>query len=203
MLYIYRYSLLSKAFNTWKKITKSKDEALLASSSRGSYYTSSHIHPGVTGLRNLGNTCYINAALQSLGHLHFMRETFRQMGHDSMTNETSSSVLFDRQTTVECFQHISTKPNIIDESGRKRSLSRGTAISDGGGLAGGKGRLTNSIKNDNEDVTSLCEEIHRLMRVMWSGKWSVVTPHTVLTSIWRHIPSFRGYIQHDAQEFLW
>lgn len=41
------------------------------------------------------------------------------------------------------------------------------------------------------------------MRVMWSGKWAVVTPHTVLNSVWRLIPSFHGYTQQDAQEFLW
>ena len=50
---------------------------------------------------------------------------------------------------------------------------------------------------------SLCEELHRLMRVMWSGKWAVVTPHTVLNAIWQLIPSFHGYTQQDAQEFLW
>uniref|UniRef100_A0A1X7UZS1 ubiquitinyl hydrolase 1 n=1 Tax=Amphimedon queenslandica TaxID=400682 RepID=A0A1X7UZS1_AMPQE len=52
-------------------------------------------------------------------------------------------------------------------------------------------------------MVSLTEEIHGLMRVMWSGKWAVVTPHTVLSAIWTHIPSFRGYCQQDAQEFLW
>lgn len=53
------------------------------------------------------------------------------------------------------------------------------------------------------ELGSLCEEIHGLMRVMWSGKWAVVTPHTILTAIWHHIPTFRGYCQQDAQEFLW
>ena len=52
-------------------------------------------------------------------------------------------------------------------------------------------------------MVSLTQEIHGLMRVMWSGKWAVVTPHTVLSAIWTHIPSFRGYCQQDAQEFLW
>ena len=55
----------------------------------------------------------------------------------------------------------------------------------------------------HSELGSLCEEIHGLMRVMWSGKWAVVTPHTVLTAIWHHIPTFRGYCQQDAQEFLW
>jgi ubiquitin carboxyl-terminal hydrolase 44/49 len=40
------------------------------------------------------------------------------------------------------------------------------------------------------------------MRVMWSGKWAVVTPHAVLNAVWRLVPAFRGYSQQDAQEFL-
>ena len=45
--------------------------------------------------------------------------------------------------------------------------------------------------------------MHALMRVMWSGKWALVTPHAVLNAVWRLIPAFHGYTQHDAQEFLW
>jgi len=46
-------------------------------------------------------------------------------------------------------------------------------------------------------------EMHALMRVLWSGKWAVVTPHAVLDAVWTLIPSFHGYTQQDAQEFLW
>lgn len=49
----------------------------------------------------------------------------------------------------------------------------------------------------------LSAEMHALMRVMWSGKWALVTPHAVLNAVWRMIPTFHGYTQHDAQEFLW
>ena len=49
----------------------------------------------------------------------------------------------------------------------------------------------------------LCKDVHALMRVMWSGKWAMVTPHAVLNAVWRLIPSFSGYSQQDAQEFLW
>lgn len=45
--------------------------------------------------------------------------------------------------------------------------------------------------------------MHALMRVMWSGKWAVVTPHAILNAVWELTPCFRGYTQHDAQEFLW
>lgn len=45
--------------------------------------------------------------------------------------------------------------------------------------------------------------MHALMRVMWSGKWAVVTPHALLNAVWELTPCFRGYTQQDAQEFLW
>ena len=32
---------------------------------------------------------------------------------------------------------------------------------------------------------------------------AIVTPLAVLHAVWKLIPSFLGYSQHDAQEFLW
>lgn len=45
-------------------------------------------------------------------------------------------------------------------------------------------------------------ELHKLFRVMWSGKWKVVTPHALLAALWKFAPSFRNYEQQDAGEFL-
>lgn len=218
-LFHWKHLSLSKAFNSWRlfvKIQKEEKQKLVKNTSNtvvpqtSSYQSISRkklITPGMTGLRNLGNTCYMNAALQALGHLHFLRETFRQMGQcDSNTSDpvsvsslsrsdSGNSVMFSRQTTVECFQHISTKPVLPSGIRRLQSVT---------GLSGGSGGRTRSMVTSvsEEELGSLCEEIHGLMRVMWSGKWAVVTPHTVLTAIWHHIPTFRGYCQQDAQEFL-
>lgn len=48
----------------------------------------------------------------------------------------------------------------------------------------------------------LCQELASLFRVMWSGKWAVVTPYAIVDQVWRLVPSFRGYMQQDAQELL-
>jgi ubiquitin C-terminal hydrolase len=37
---------------------------------------------------------------------------------------------------------------------------------------------------------------------MWSGKLSLVIPQGFLDAVWRRVPSFKGYHQQDAQEFL-
>jgi len=50
---------------------------------------------------------------------------------------------------------------------------------------------------------SLLHELHSLLRVMWSGKMTtVISPHSMLYTVWNNIPFFRGYSQQDAQEFL-
>ena len=51
-------------------------------------------------------------------------------------------------------------------------------------------------------AVSLCYEIHSLLRVLWSGKWGVVTPNNLVFGIWRFIPWFRSYRQQDAHEFF-
>jgi len=51
-------------------------------------------------------------------------------------------------------------------------------------------------------VRSLANELSALLRVMWSGKWAVVSPHQMLSAVWTRMPFFKGYTQHDAQEFL-
>lgn len=52
------------------------------------------------------------------------------------------------------------------------------------------------------DDRSLGDELSALLRVIWSGKWAVVSPHQMLSAIWTKMSFFKGYTQHDAQEFL-
>ncbi len=58
----------------------------------------------------------------------------------------------------------------------------------------------NKVTSDEEE--SLCMEMHNLLRVLWSGKWAVVTPYAFLRALWKYVPQFRNYQQQDAQEFL-
>ncbi|CDQ63840.1 unnamed protein product [Oncorhynchus mykiss] len=147
------------------------------------YYSHKATHrrlaPGVTGLRNLGNTCYMNSILQVLSHLQKFRECF---------------LTLDMCETEELLA----------------KTNQGVA----GGVVGGGSQSSPPSLNAAELVQpkeprsstrqqmSLCHELHTLFRVMWSGRWSLVSPFAMLHSVWNLIPAFRGYDQQDAQEFL-
>ncbi|XP_053561311.1 ubiquitin carboxyl-terminal hydrolase 49 [Bombina bombina] len=143
------------------------------------------VTPGVTGLRNLGNTCYMNSILQVLSHLQKFRECF-------LTLDTSEK--------EELLAKTGTNGNLLVGDRVVGSLPQG-----GLGLYGkssiGKLELIQP-KEPSTKHLSLCHELHTLFRVMWSGKWALVSPFAMLHSVWSLIPAFRGYDQQDAQEFL-
>ncbi|KAG5835573.1 hypothetical protein ANANG_G00245440 [Anguilla anguilla] len=158
-------------------------------------YYSSHavsrrkVTPGVTGLRNLGNTCYMNSILQVLSHLQKFRECF---------------LTLDLCETEE----LLAKTNRAQGAGGVRG--RGQPH---GGAGGGKQSPLPCLsaaelvqpkepRSSTRQQMSLCHELHTLFRVMWSGRWSLVSPFAMLHSVWNLIPAFRGYDQQDAQEFL-
>jgi len=148
------------------------------------------VTPGVTGLRNLGNTCYMNSILQVLSHLHVFRECFLRLDLTQALELLASAV--HGQLAV-------TAPTPLIQR-------RAFQTSSGTGLSGGASR-TRSMeliqpKEPSSKHISLCHELHTLFQVMWSGKWALVSPFAMLHSVWQLIPAFRGYAQQDAQEFL-
>ncbi|XP_071482740.1 ubiquitin carboxyl-terminal hydrolase 44-like [Diadema antillarum] len=177
--------------------------------------------PGVTGLRNLGNTCYMNSILQVLSHLLKFRDCFLKVeidlrpssrsevkGQNAVLTNRKRTHEYMRQTTVECFKLTQTPRSGESSSSRVQRHQRQRSPG-GGGLNGGSDDTKEAVDpskcKDPRKVNNnypLCHELHMLFRVMWSGKWAIVSPHGILSSVWRLIPSFRGYSQQDAQEFL-
>ncbi|KAM4569719.1 ubiquitin carboxyl-terminal hydrolase 44 isoform 1-T2 [Odontesthes bonariensis] len=152
------------------------------------------VTPGVTGLRNLGNTCYMNSILQVLSHLHVFRECFLRLDLTQALELLASAVHGQLTGTVSSQSPLSQRRGLQASSGS------------GAGLSGGASR-TRSMeliqpKEPSSKHISLCHELHTLFQVMWSGKWALVSPFAMLHSVWQLIPAFRGYAQQDAQEFL-
>ncbi|KAK6314760.1 hypothetical protein J4Q44_G00142890 [Coregonus suidteri] len=152
------------------------------------------VTPGVTGLRNLGNTCYMNSILQVLSHLHIFRECFLQLDL-TQALELLASAVHGQLVVPSPGGPVSSSP---------LALRRGPLA--GAGLSGGASRARSmeliQPKEPSSKHISLCHELHTLFQVMWSGKWALVSPFAMLHSVWQLIPAFRGYAQQDAQEFL-
>ncbi|CDQ71748.1 unnamed protein product [Oncorhynchus mykiss] len=135
------------------------------------------VTPGVTGLRNLGNTeCFLRLDLTQALEL-LASAVHGQLVVPSPGGPVSSFPLAQR---------------------------RGPQV--GAGLSGGASRAQSmeliQPKEPSSKHISLCHELHTLFQVMWSGKWALVSPFAMLHSVWQLIPAFRGYAQQDAQEFL-
>ncbi|TRY58396.1 hypothetical protein DNTS_018483 [Danionella cerebrum] len=167
--------------------SKPKQPQASLSKTGGSIKRRPTVTPGVTGLRNLGNTCYMNSILQVLSHLHVFRECFLRLDLNQALELLATAVSRRLGLSSDC-------------------VSQPKSCTIGSGLSGGASSSRNmeliQPKEPSSKHISLCHELHTLFQVMWSGKWALVSPFAMLHSVWQLIPAFRGYAQQDAQEFL-
>ncbi|XP_033751882.1 ubiquitin carboxyl-terminal hydrolase 44-A-like [Pecten maximus] len=229
-----RQKVLGKTFAAWRAFTldeknrktpkKNRDQALVPSPS-SPFMRKRTLIPGITGLRNLGNTCYMNSILQILSNLEQFREYFMHLEtlsskSDVLSTPTtpvpspspraSARILarqaslvktphLSRQSTAECFQHLMTPTRSKNSSTKKEGLSGGSTSQ-----TPVRRQLICTVesKNSAADKIFLHQELNGLFRVLWSGRWAQVSPHALLQAVWLAIPTFKGYAQQDAQEFL-
>ncbi|KAL2775897.1 ubiquitin carboxyl-terminal hydrolase 44 [Daubentonia madagascariensis] len=187
-----------------EKVVSTSEDVRLKKVSDSSVKRRPIVTPGVTGLRNLGNTCYMNSVLQVLSHLLIFRQCFLKLDLNQWLAVTAND------KTRSSYKHLPVTDTVVYQMNECQEKdigfvrSRHSSLSSG--LSGGasKSRKMELIqpKEPSSQYISLCHELHTLFQVMWSGKWALVSPFAMLHSVWRLIPAFRGYAQQDAQEFL-
>ncbi|KAM6437299.1 ubiquitin carboxyl-terminal hydrolase 44 isoform 4-T6 [Liasis olivaceus] len=187
------------------KVTATSDDVKLKKINDSPAKRRPTMTPGVTGLRNLGNTCYMNSILQVLSHLFIFRECFLKL--DLNQTQELLAVAATGKTRSSTKHPLSASFDVqIQKSHVKDKTSSTRRFSTSSGLSGGGSNQRNmeliQPKEPSSKYISLCHELHTLFQVMWSGKWALVSPFAMLHSVWRLIPAFRGYAQQDAQEFL-
>nr|KAF6508984.1 ubiquitin specific peptidase 49 [Rousettus aegyptiacus] len=142
----------------------------------------------------------MNSILQVLSHLQKFRECFLNLD-PSKTEQlfpkatNGKAPLSGRPASSSSATELSPR-NIKAESCERE----GFCWNDGPSITRSLELIQN--KEPSSKHISLCHELHTLFRVMWSGKWALVSPFAMLHSVWSLIPAFRGYDQQDAQEFL-
>eukprot|EP00063_Salmo_salar_P051098 XP_014025933.1 PREDICTED: ubiquitin carboxyl-terminal hydrolase 3-like [Salmo salar] len=106
------------------------------------------------GLRNLGNTCFMNAILQSLSNIQQFSCYFMEL------------------------------PAVALRSGK-------TA-----------GRRMYHTRSQGDTSVSLVEELRKTLCYLWQGGPTAFSPDSLFYVVWKIMPSFRGYQQQDAHEFM-
>lgn len=150
------------------------------------------------GLRNLGNTCYLNSAIQMLFSLEngFVSDLFQ---HSQRHSQLASSMeKLNKQKSTETTQEVTNdKDNSSSSTGKKtfKQLFTGGSSSSS---------LSSSSKKQQKQFL-LRDALIQVGRDMMSSDKKTsgaVDPSILKTTMDKKTPQFIGYRQHDSHEFL-
>ena len=219
---IFRNSLLKRTFRAWTRslgskrnvepdtkpngrsmrpkraIGRAKVETKKKKKKNGSTAKNLTRVPGRVGLRNLGNSCYLNAVVQAMSNTKPLRDTILTLNRhekafvDRMIFENDASACDDNDEKE--------KDDGGDDPLRPPPALR--RLTTDGYRAHSESPKNKTIERER---VSLLAEFYSLLRVLWTrkcGRKAVLTPHALFFAVWHFVPRFRSYDQQDAHEFF-
>lgn len=129
----------------------------------------------LTGLRNLGNTCYMNSILQCLCNTPALTEYFN---NNYYMDDINRSGLRPVQQLTKITSDISIYLTSVSPS----------PVFSSSNILGHKGEVA--------------EEFGVIMKALWAGLYKCISPRDFKITIGKINDQFAGYDQQDSQELL-
>lgn len=140
---------------------------------------------GKCGLRNIGNTCYMNSILQLLLHCKPLISFLIKKKKLDKDNET--------EIEEGDYEHYLEKTLIVKAARDERKRLR---------LGPDDEVSISKILIEQQKTNSITFEIAKIVDTMINKGASIITPQSFKQTLDKKISAFRGYSQQDAHEFI-
>lgn len=142
-----------------------------------------HTTKGLSGLQNLGNTCFANSTIQALSNTTTFLAYFVS-GESEIDSDLFGRIL-DRQYVTQKAEE------------REKQRAKGETVDSDEDF-----QIEYDEKDINKEITkTVTFKLREVLSQIWATNCEI-KPSGMKSAISKHIPAFSGYAQNDAQEFL-